>query len=66
MKNGFTMIELIFVLVILGILSAVAIPKIAAVNKEKALKEASEHNKSVESSDTNFNKDYPNTIYSSK
>jgi len=28
MKNGFTMIELIFVIVILGILSAVAIPKL--------------------------------------
>ena len=30
MKNAFTMIELIFVIVVLGILSAVAIPKFAA------------------------------------
>ncbi len=34
MKNAFTMIELIFVIVILGILAAVAIPKLAATRTD--------------------------------
>ena len=34
MKNAFTMIELIFVIVILGILAAVAIPKFAATRDD--------------------------------
>ncbi len=68
MKNGFSMIELIFVIVILGILAAVAVPKLAAVNEEKELKESQDANKTqttprgktVKPVDSKF----PHTIYS--
>lgn len=48
-KNAFTMIELIFVIVILGVLAAVAIPKLSATrNDAEAAKVANELGNCIE------------------
>ena len=40
MKKGFTMIELIFVIVILGILASVAIPRLAGTREDAEISTA--------------------------
>ena len=49
-KNAFTMIELVFVIVILGILSAVAIPKFAATRTDAEISKGRADISSIRSS----------------
>jgi prepilin-type N-terminal cleavage/methylation domain-containing protein len=59
MKNGFSMIELIFVIVVLGILAAVAIPKISEARDEAIQAETTKPVDATAPKDNSF----PNIIY---
>jgi len=49
-KNAFTMIELVFVIVVLGILAAVAVPKLAATRTDAQISKARADISSIRSS----------------
>jgi general secretion pathway protein G len=53
MKKAFTMIEIVFVIVILGILTAVAMPKLSGVLEDANIAKASETVASIRSSIVN-------------
>lgn len=65
MKKGFTMIELVFVIVILGILASLAVPKLAATKDDaEAAKAAVEIKDAITQLTTYYivNGSYPDTI----